>query len=1060
MKEDKWMGDAQMFTLSDARNAIGNPAYFARGGADVREGRVSSVTVEEKGKYLVYRGTVRSAAQAMHAMFEYDQEKEAFSSCSCTCMDTARSAAGCRHVAALMIAACGGAGEVISAREGDDFIDSLLMANRSVLFAAGRKESEPVHLYPMLERADARRIMLSLRIGRTRPYVVRSMTEFAQKAKKREKTIYGRELTFSHAEADLAPEDTALFGQIVMLAGEEQVVRGAELELSGASLDQMMRLLEGREVEIRRQNGETRRVNVKRSSLQIPLEMETQQERAQLRVFADAVVVGDTGAYCLNDEEILCAYGRDFERVAALLEIGVNYPSGVRFEMGQLDRLCAQVIAPAMADVVVRKGQQTITEHMPTPATPRMYIDKEKSNRLTCRVCYDYCGTELEAGKSYPHIKRNTVLEEEVAAMVREVFPEAIKESEYAFEGNDDACFKVLGEDLPRFESVGEVMISDRVAQMNAKKRRAMAFGLLREEDKLVLKADLGGFTQEDLDAALQAYRQKRRYVRLKSGAFLSGEALEQAADAAQVLDSVDVTAEEAEAGKEVPQSRVLYLEEAVKNRESIKLKSPKAIEEWTKRLQTAQQTKAEQPKTLQAQLRSYQLSGLCWMSALSDAGFGGVLADDMGLGKTIQALALLLREKEAGRPVRALVVCPASLQLNWKAEAEKFAPSLRVSTLIGSAKERAEIIGAQEEPELMITSYDQLRRDVQLYSEEQFTHVLLDEAQNIKNAASQASQAVKTLKAEHRFAMTGTPIENRLSELWSIFDFVMPGYLLTYKKFRDRFEAPIVRDANEKARENLHLMVAPFILRRMKKDVLADLPEKVETVMTSEMTPEQKKLYTAYAQQASGSVKDLLSGGKGQVEVLAVLTKLRQLCCDPRLCLENYQGGSGKLIQLVEIVKDALEADHHILLFSQFTSMLDILQETLKEAGVACFMLKGDTPKEERMELVRRFNAGEADVFLISLKAGGTGLNLTGADVVIHYDPWWNVAAQNQATDRAYRIGQTKGVQVIKLIASDTVEEKIIKLQESKRELGDGVLLGEENLFTMDAQTLRDILG
>jgi len=246
-----------------------------------------------------------------------------------------------------------------------------------------------------------------------------------------------------------------------------------------------------------------------------------------------------------------------------------------------------------------------------------------------------------------------------------------------------------------------------------------------------------------------------------------------------------------------------------------------------------------------------------------------------------------------------------------------------------------------------------------------------------------------------------------------------------------------------------------------MKKDVLADLPEKVETVMTSEMTPEQKKLYTAYAQQASSSVKDLLSGGKGQIEVLAVLTKLRQLCCDPRLCLENYQGGSGKLIQLVEIVKDALEADHHILLFSQFTSMLDILQETLKEAGVTCFMLKGDTPKEERMELVKRFNAGEADVFLISLKAGGTGLNLTGADVVIHYDPWWNLAAQNQATDRAHRIGQTRQVTVYRMIARDTIEEKILDLQEAKQDLADAILEGRsESLMSLSSEELLSLLN
>ncbi|MBQ4609917.1 MAG: DEAD/DEAH box helicase, partial [Clostridia bacterium] len=357
----------------------------------------------------------------------------------------------------------------------------------------------------------------------------------------------------------------------------------------------------------------------------------------------------------------------------------------------------------------------------------------------------------------------------------------------------------------------------------------------------------------------------------------------------------------------------------------------------------------------------------------------------------------------------------------------------------------------------------DQLRRDVKAYENIELSHVLLDEAQNIKNASSQAARAVKTLRARHRFAMTGTPIENRLSELWSIFDFLMPGYLLTYKKFKERFEAPVVREADEHARENLHRMVAPFILRRMKKDVLSDLPEKIETDMSSEMTPEQRRLYAAYcAQLLRESEGGLLDGGD-RIRMLAGLTRLRQLCCDPRLCLEGYKGGSGKLEQLLEIVREALGAGHRLLVFSQFTSMLALIGEALASEGVAYLMLTGETEKDERMELVSQFNADSAasgaDVFLISLKAGGTGLNLTGADVVIHYDPWWNVSAQNQATDRAYRIGQTKNVQVIRLIAAGTVEERILHIQESKKALSDGVLLGEENLFTLDAEQMRDLL-
>ncbi|MBR5302438.1 MAG: SNF2 helicase associated domain-containing protein [Clostridia bacterium] len=1046
-----------MFTRSSARSAIGNPAIFARGGAYVQEGRVTQVTVRESHALQIYEGVVHSPDKDYAVMFEYDPQQERFAACRCACPESSRSAWGCRHVAALMLAACGGAATPVGPRDGSDFMHELLISKSDSLSSVPSDEP-PVRLYPQLRRVSDREMALGLRLGRSRLYIVRSMAEFAQRAQKREAAIYGRELTFSHREEELAPEDVQLFGQIVMLAGRGDT-DGGELMLSGAALDQTMRLLAGRQVDIREDSGAQRRVRVVLKDIALELELEESGDSAQLCVLAQNVILGQSGAYRLTAEELICAFGETFERINGLLQVASAYPQGVRFGSGQLEEVCTRLILPAMQSTVMRKGQTILTSHTPTPVRPRLYIDMDDGKRLTCRTAFDYLGTVLTGSQTHPHIRRNLAVENDVRSAVMRLFPEKTGEDDYAFEGNDDARFALLSEQLSSLERAGEVLVSDRLARMNVKHSKTMSFGLTQEDGKLVLKADLGGYTQEELTQALAAYRQKRNYVRLNSGMFLSGDALEQAAEAAQVLDGLDMTAEQAQAGAEVPMSRAMYLESALENRENISLHAPKEIEAWTQRMRAAQSTQVQQPASLNAQLRSYQLEGLSWLCALSSAGFNGILADDMGLGKTIQALSLLLWEQEQGLDVHALVVCPASLQLNWLAEAKKFAPSLVSMSLMGSAKERLDIIQAESRPNLLITSYDQLRRDVQAYQDISFTHMLLDEAQNIKNAASQAARAVKTIQSERRFAMTGTPIENRLSELWSIFDFLMPGYLGTYKKFKDRFEAPVVRDANENARTTLHMMVAPFILRRMKKDVLTDLPEKVETVMSSEMTPEQRRIYTAYVSRLQKDGVDLL-GSKDKIRMLAELTRLRQLCCDPRLCLEDYTGGSGKLMQLMEIVRDALEAGHRILLFSQFTTMLDLIAEALDNEGVDYYVLTGDTDKEERMELVQQFNEGGADVFLISLKAGGTGLNLTGADVVIHYDPWWNVSAQNQATDRAYRIGQTKGVQVIRLIASDTVEEHILNIQERKKTLSDGVLLGEENFFTMDAETLKEVLG
>ena len=1055
-------GETGMFTLSMARAAIGNASQFARGSAYVQEGCVSGVTIREDGSALVYEGEIAAGSQRFRAAFEYDAQADALGVVRCTCEEFARTQRGCRHIAALMIAACGGAGEHVGARDGGAFMDELLDESRarpsSRLGADGQEE--PVQLYPQLHRISAQEMGLGLKIGRTRAYVVRSMAEFAERAQKRESAVYGKELVFSHQEHELAPRDAALFGQIVMLASQEQYVNGAELKLSGAALDQTMRLLAGREVDVKEENGTTRRVHAVVGDVALGLDLEKSNARAQLRVDADNIVTGSAGAYQFTQDQLICAFGSAFSRAADLLRIGGAYPQGIRFDEAKLDEVCSRLILPAKSSVVMKSGQSILAAHTPTPARPKLYVDMAGKKRLTCRVAFDYCGTEVTADGEYPHIRRDDALEEDVRRETARLFPSVLNGWEYAFDGNDDAQYDLLSNRLTQLERAGEVMVSKRLTQMNVKRPRAMSFGLVQQDEKMTLKADLGGYTQEELAAALAAYREKRDYVRLENGTFLSGEALEQAADAAQVLDGLDVTAQQAQEGVDVPMSRAMYLDAALKKRESIKLNAPKTVTDWVERLEAAQQTKVDQPNGLKAQLRDYQKTGLCWLSALCQAGFGGVLADDMGLGKTIQVLSMLLLDHEAGKPVRALVVCPASLQLNWLAEAKKFVPDLISEALLGTAEERTKKIAAANATQILITSYDQLRRDVQAYEGQEFTHILLDEAQNIKNAASQAARAVKTIKAKNRFAMTGTPIENRLSELWSIFDFLMPGYLGTYKKFKDRYEIPVVREADERVREDLHLLVAPFILRRMKKDVLTDLPEKVETVMTSEMTAEQRKIYTAHIARLQKESKGGLLSGQEQIRMLAELTRLRQLCCDPRLCLENYHGGSGKLAQLLEVVQEALGAGHRILLFSQFTSMLELIGEALDGAGIGYLVLTGETDKETRMELVQQFNAGDPDVFLISLKAGGTGLNLTGADVVIHYDPWWNVAAQNQATDRAYRIGQTRGVQVIRLIASDSVEEHILNIQERKRALSDGVLMGEENLFTMDTDMLREVLG
>lgn len=394
-----------------------------------------------------------------------------------------------------------------------------------------------------------------------------------------------------------------------------------------------------------------------------------------------------------------------------------------------------------------------------------------------------------------------------------------------------------------------------------------------------------------------------------------------------------------------------------------------------------------------------------------------------------------------------SLVVSPSSLSLNWQNEAQKFAKELKTLVIRGSLAERKRCIQEMEQYDLVITSYDLLKRDIDLYKEKdyQFRYIIADEAQYLKNSNTQNAKAIKKIKADTRYALTGTPIENSLAELWSIFDFIMPGYLFSYRTFKATYEMPIVKEESMEAMEKLRMLIEPFVLRRNKKEVLTELPDKTITVLNNEMGEEQRNIYLNYLAEAKQELAeeiDLNGYERSQMQILAALTRLRQICCHPGLFIENYQEGSSKLDQCMEIIEEATNGGHKILLFSGYTSMFPIIEKELQQLGIRYSKLTGSTKVEERIELVNEFNQNpDVKVFLISLKAGGTGLNLTGADMVIHYDPWWNLSTENQATDRAYRIGQKNNVQVYKLITKNSIEEKIYELQQKKEALVDNML-------------------
>ena len=582
------------------------------------------------------------------------------------------------------------------------------------------------------------------------------------------------------------------------------------------------------------------------------------------------------------------------------------------------------------------------------------------------------------------------------------------------------------------------------------------------ESDLLKLKLSSTDLTDEELIDILSSYRSNKKYHRLRNGNFIQMEESTMAELSSFMALSKAKPSDFVKGDMEVPAYRALYLDKVLEKNDLFYSRRDHAFKHLVKEFKTVSDSEYEVPESLQHIMRSYQEFGYKWLRTIEHYKFGGILADDMGLGKTLQVISVLLAAKQEDRLGEALIVTPASLVYNWKEEFAKFAPGLSTAIIAGSKDEREEQIKNAENADILITSYDLLKRDILYYADKTFTYQIIDEAQYIKTHTTAAAKSVKAVNSKIRFALTGTPIENRLSELWSIFDFLMPGFLYGYEKFRKEIETPIVKHNDKDAMNKLKRLAEPFILRRLKQDVLSDLPEKNEEIYYVHFDKKQQNLYDGQALH----MKQLLEKQsdemfqKNKMAILAEITKIRQICCDPSLCFENYDGESAKRQTCLELLKSAIDGGHKILVFSQFRSLLELLEKDLRNEGISYFKITGETKKEDRINLVNRFNRDETPIFLISLKAGGTGLNLTGADIVIHFDPWWNIAAQNQATDRAHRIGQTKTVSVYKLIVKDSIEEKILKMQEEKSALADEILSGNTGgLMNMSRAELLELL-
>lgn len=933
---------------------------------------------------------------------------------------------------------------------------------------------EPKIIYHSFQKS----IKVEFRIGDKQLYKIKSLPEFFDRMLKHENYKYGAKLEFVHTEGAFEPESKGLlqyimkYAEIMKYANEaasqygtyHTAMENAYITVSNTGMDELFSILKGKYVTFQNEYEEKQiyfqdeNPNIKFEIVQ--LSNEEYQISTNMDMYAFEILEGKDKLYFLY-KNVLYRCDKEFEETTLkLIDVfKTNYTRKITFAKEELSQLFSIVYPKVKQNILLDKmSEADMDRYIPKELFVKLYLDFNTQNYIVAEVEFVYGDTEFNPFlQQEVDIARNIAKENEVLELfLRTGFMLDTNQHRLILAG-DEKIYYFLAIEIEKYMQEFEVLATDNFKKKEIRDPQMGSIGVKIENNLLSIDLSKLDFEIEELQTIMEKYRLKKKYHRLQDGSFLQLENSNVVEFISGITDGIDIDYKQIEKGNLVlPLYRSMYLEKMLENLKSTSVVKDANYKELVKNINHKEiDDQITVPEELNANLRNYQKIGFKWLSLLDNYELGGILADDMGLGKTVQVLAVLLSYlKEASSPKPSVVVCPSSLTLNWDNEIKKFAPTIKTLVIRGSVEDRIAQIKSISDYQLIITSYDLLKRDIDIYEElnYEFKYIIADEAQYIKNNHTQNAKAIKKIHSETRYALTGTPIENSLSELWSIFDFIMPGYLFYYKKFKELYEIPIVKDNDENAMQKLKMLIEPFILRRIKKEVLTELPDKTVTILNNEMQEEQLKIYASYMARAKQeAVEEINENGfeKSQIKILALLMRLRQICCHPSLFLNNYQGESSKLNQCIEVIKDAVTAGHKILLFSGYTSMFDIIEKELKKQKIKYFKLTGQTKVGDRIRLVDEFNENdEIKVFLISLKAGGTGLNLIGADMVIHYDPWWNLSAENQATDRTYRIGQKRNVQVYKMITKNSIEEKIYELQQKKARLADNMLSTEQTFI------------
>ena len=903
---------------------------------------------------------------------------------------------------------------------------------------------------------------VGLYAGSSKMYKVSNTKKFIQDYYNHKEIRLGKEFRYIPEECQFEPTSAAVLAYLTEIYEIQETLgktyysnlfNRQELVVSQNMLCKLLRLAEGLHCDIILRDKKMENMEIMCSNPKLSMELQMEDEVLSLHDMGQEPII----SIC-EDGSILCYQGciylPDMEFLANLRPFFTTLfgkkQSELEFRGENMGSFIEKVLPVIKKTMNIQVPEKIKDHYIVEQLQPKLYFDIDRSRQrpvLVARMIFAYGEHEVnplqdEQKGSYILVRDREEEEQLLRLMYDKHF--SVRREQFVLT-KEDEIFQLMTEGMQDLCRQFEVFYSKEYKANSIKKVGMLSAGIRLNTDINLLEMDVdyGHIPKEELRDFFRSIKLKKKYYRLKSGAFVNLMTEDKQIDELRDLLSIGEVTEDNKIA--FSQTAVMEVDELLPHTQRITRDA--GYKQLLEDLKNPDKTNWELPNGMEDILRPYQITGYRWLCSLAHYGMGGILADDMGLGKTLQTITYVL----ANPGTRTLIVCPTSLAYNWQDEFSKFAPQIATQIISGTPQERADLMQQSTDVPVWITTYPLIRKDVDLYKAQIFDACFIDEAQFIKNPTSLGAKAVKAVQAKHRFALTGTPIENTLSELWSIFDFVMPGFFGRYRQFEECYEKPILRDHDSVQMQKLRRKIRPFVLRRMKKEVLTELPDKIETRRMAEMGAKQRQIYESYLariqMELAGDEENTPGGNR--MQVLAALTRLRQICCHPATFASNYHGGSGKLDLLMEQLPDILEGGHSVIVFSQFTSMLSIIAHELKQRNIPFFYLAGSTSAQERKREVKEFNRGEVKVFLISLKAGGTGLNLTGADTVIHFDPWWNPAVEDQATDRAYRIGQKKKVQVIKYVMKDSIEEKIYELQKRKKQLSDQLIQAGESFVT-----------